>query len=87
MSQAVAEGHGGPAVEFTVDGQPFKTDERDQLASAILTKYAKVDPANYELGELEGKDPQPKLFKNNEVVHIHPGARFVTVRIGPGPVE
>jgi hypothetical protein len=87
MSQAVAEGHRAPAVEFTVDGQPFKTDEREQLASAILTKYAKVDPANYELGELEGRDPQPKVFKDNEVVHIHPGARFVTIRVGPGPVE
>lgn len=84
--QAVPGGH-LETVHFTIDGQPFETDDPDQLASAILANYAKVDLENYQLGELDGHDPQPKLFKSDEIVHIHPGARFVTVRIGPGPVE
>ena len=74
-------------IPFTVDGQPFETTDADQQAQAILVNYAKVDPANYQLGELEGHNPEPKLFANDQVVHIHTGARFVTVRIGPGPVE
>lgn len=74
-------------VAFTVDGQPFSTDDPDQQAKTILTNYAKLDPADYQLGELDGHDPQPKLYAADDVVHIHPGARFVTVRIGPGPVE
>jgi hypothetical protein len=72
---------------FTVDGEPFETDARRQLASAILTNYANVSPADYQLGELRGHDPKPKLFANDETVEIHEGARYVTVRIGPGPVE
>ena len=74
-------------IHFTIDGQPFETRDPNQLASTLLKDYAKVDPANYQLGELEGNDPKPKLFKSDEIVHIRPGARFVTVRIGPGPVE
>lgn len=74
-------------ISFTIDGQPFDTADADQQAQAILVNYAKVDPANYQLGELEGQSPEPKLFTNDQIVHIHDGARFVTVRIGPGPVE
>jgi hypothetical protein len=74
-------------VAFTVDGEPFETDEPKQLASTILTNYAKVDPTQYQLGELEGKNPTPKLYANTDTVEIHEGARYVTVRIGPGPVQ
>ena len=72
---------------FTVDGEPFETDERKQLASAILTNYAKVSTADYQLGELHGHDPTPKLFADDQTIEIREGARYVTVRIGPGPVE
>jgi hypothetical protein len=72
---------------FTVDGEPFETDEPKQLASAILTNYAKVSTTEYQLGELDGHNPTPKLFANDQTVEIHEGARYVTVRIGPGPVE
>ena len=74
-------------IHFTVDGQPFETDEPKRLASAILTDYAKVSTADYQLGELDGHNPTPKLFADEQTVEIHGGARYVTVRIGPGPVE
>jgi hypothetical protein len=83
---AATAGHEQP-IHFTVDGEPFVTDDRAQLASAILANYAKLDPANYQLGELHGHDPKPQLLASDEVVHIHPGARYVAVRTGPGPVE
>lgn len=87
MTDEAGPGGHRQLIHFTVDGQPFETDDPDQRAGAILTNYAKVNPENYQLGEFHGHDPKPKLFKSDEIVHIQPGARFVTVRIGPGPVE
>jgi hypothetical protein len=84
--EAAVEGH-RKEVHFTVDGEPFETRDPEQRAREILKKYAKVDPEHYELGELEHHDPKPKVFKNDEIVHIRQDARFVTVRVGPGPVE
>lgn len=87
MSDETALAGSKHEVVFRVDGEPFETDEPKQLASAILTNYAKVDPAHYQLGELEGKNPTPKLYADTDTVEIHEGARYVTVRIGPGPVQ
>lgn len=74
-------------IHFTVDGEPFVTEEQKQLASAILTNFARVSTADYQLGELDGHNPTPKRFANDQTVEIHEGARYVTVRLGPGPVE
>jgi hypothetical protein len=87
LDQHSAQNPAGPPVQFTIDGEPFTSDERALLASTLLTKFAKVDPANYDLGELHGKDPNPRVYADAETVHLHPGARFVTLRTGPGPVE
>ncbi len=87
MSEHPDGGSRRQPIHFTIDGQPFETEDPERLAGVILVEYAKVSPDNYQLGELEGHDPHPKLFKSDDLVHIHPGARFVTVRIGPGPVE
>ena len=80
-------GHGAPPVEFTIDGEPFESVDRDPLANYMLSELAKVDPANYDLGELHGNNPEPRVYGDDDRVHLHPGARFVTVRTGPGPVE
>jgi hypothetical protein len=87
MSDEVGPGGHHHLIRFSVDGQLFETDDPEQRAGAILTNYAKMNPEDYQLGELEAHDPKPKLFKSDEIVHIRPEARFVTVRIGPGPVE
>lgn len=87
MSDEAGAGGHADLIHFTIDGQPFETDDPKQLASAILTNYANVSSEDYQLGELEGHNPEPRLFTSDEIVHIRPGARFVTVRIGPGPVE
>jgi hypothetical protein len=79
-------GHHRP-IRFTVDGEEFETDDPEQRAAEMLERYAKLSPENYQLGELRGDDPKPKLFKSDDIVHIRSGARFVSVRIGPGPVE
>lgn len=66
---------------FTIDGQPFTTDDLSQRASALL-RLAGLDPAIFDLGELEGKPPvvQTRRFDDAEVVTIKKGARFVSIR-------
>jgi len=67
------------AVKFTIDGQPYETTERRQEAAALL-RLAGLDPALYDLGELHGKRPQPVRYADTDIVEIHPGARFVSIR-------
>jgi len=67
------------AVQFTIDGRPYETTERKQQAAALL-RLAGLDPALYDLGELHGQRPQPVRYADTELVEIHPGARFVSIR-------
>jgi hypothetical protein len=66
-------------VPFTIDGRPFETTERQQTAAALLV-LAGLDPALFDLGELEGHRPQPVRFADDEIIEIHPDARFVSIR-------
>jgi hypothetical protein len=66
-------------ISFTIDGEPFTTAEREMTARALL-ELAKLDPARYDLGELAGARPEPKRFSDDDIVHIHPKARFVSIR-------
>jgi hypothetical protein len=69
-----------PALPFTIDGVAFTTHDDDQEVAALL-RLAGVDPANHYLarvGEATHLDPA-------ELVKIHPGDEFVTVR-HDGPV-
>ena len=67
-------------IPFTIDGQPFTTDDLSQRASALL-RLAGLDPATFDLGQLVGKDhPETKRFADNEVVTIVKDARFVSIR-------
>lgn len=82
--QAVNESQGpdsfGRSIPFTIDGEPFTTNDIRQKASALL-HLAGLDPANYDLGELQGKErPQTKIFDDDEIVIIEKDARFVSVR-------
>ena len=67
-------------ISFTIDGQPFMTDDPSQRAAALL-RLAGLDPAIYDLGELQGKErPQTKRFADDELVAIEKDARFVSIR-------
>ena len=67
-------------IPFTIDGQPFTTDDLSQPASALL-RLAGLNPATFDLGELEGKErPQTKRFDDNEIVSIVKDARFISIR-------
>ena len=82
--QAVNESQGpdsiGRSIPFSIDGEPFTTNDLSQKASALL-QLAEVDPANYDLGELQGKEkPQTKKFDDDDLVIIEKDARFVSIR-------
>ena len=67
-------------IPFTIDGQPFTTDDLSQRASALL-RLAGLDPAIFDLGELRGKErPQTKRFNDDEIVAIVKNARFISIR-------
>ena len=67
-------------IPFTIDGQQFETDDLSQKASELL-RLAGLDPANYDLGEIKGKDrPETKRFNDDDLVEIEKDARFVTIR-------
>jgi hypothetical protein len=65
-------------IHFTIDGQPFTTKDRRQSASALL-RLVGLDPARYDLGELE-PGGKTNRFADDEVVTIRPNARFVSIR-------
>ena len=67
-------------IPFTIDGQPFTTDDLSQHASALL-RLAGLDPATFDLAELVGKEhPETRRFTDDDVVTIVKDARFISIR-------
>ena len=67
-------------IPFTIDGQQFEKDDLSQKASELL-RLAGLNPANYDLAELKGKDhPERVRYNDDEIVVIEKDARFVTIR-------
>ncbi len=68
------------SIPFTIDGQPYTTDDLSQTAADLL-RLAGLDPGTYDLGELIGKDrPETKRFDDGDLVEIEKDARFVSIR-------
>jgi len=66
-------------VEFTIDGQREHTTVRRQPAVDLL-RLVGLDPARYDLGRLHAHHHQPTRFADDEMVEIHQGDRFVSIR-------
>ena len=67
-------------IPFTIDGQPFTTEDASQKASDLLL-LAGLSPDLYDLGEIRGKErPETTRFQDNNTVVIEKDARFVSVR-------
>ena len=68
------------SIPFTIDGQPYTTDDLSQTAADLL-RLAGLDPSTYDLGELRGKEgPETKRFDDADPVEIEKDARFVSIR-------
>ena len=66
-------------IRFSIDGQLYSTEEPRQKAAALL-EMAGLDPAVFDLGEIQSRTSQPKWFADNDEVTIEEGARFVSIR-------
>lgn len=66
-------------IEFTIDGQIETTSVRQQRAADLL-RLVHLDPARYDLGQLHGHTHQPTRFRDDQIVQIHQGDRFVSIR-------
>ena len=66
-------------IELTIDGRPERTTVRRQPAADLL-RLAGLDPALYDLGQLHGHHQPPTRFRDDQIVDIHQGDRFVSIR-------
>ena len=66
-------------IPFTIDGQPYETDDLSQYAADLL-RLAGLDPAMYDLGEVTKDGPAKHPFKDDDIVEIHKDARYVSIR-------
>ena len=72
-------------IPFAIDGRPYATDEVRHKASELL-RMAGLDPAIYDLGEIERREPgRTKRYNDDDIVNVTKGARFVSIR-QRGPV-
>ena len=80
MTTAFTAGPSQRSIPFTIDGQPYTTDDISQTAADLL-RMAGLNPDTYDLGELIGKErPETKRFDDGELVEIEKDARFVSIR-------
>ncbi|HSZ58354.1 MAG TPA: hypothetical protein VK797_22000 [Tepidisphaeraceae bacterium] len=74
-------------IEYTVDGEPQATTEKELTANQIL-EHAKINPQTNYLVELLGPHER-KSFEDqpNDEVRLHDEMRFVSVARCPTPVS
>jgi hypothetical protein len=74
-------------IHFTLDGEPYTTDEPRMTPNHILQTFGHLDPLKNYLVQLEGNHKESYLDKGDEPIRVHEHARFISVRIGPTPVS
>jgi hypothetical protein len=75
---------GQPPVTFTLDGVEYTVEDRRQPAADLL-RLAGLDPADYDLLRVVGKD-QEQRFHDQDEVQLVPGGRYLSFFTGPTPV-
>lgn len=78
--------HGNPPVTFTIDGVEYSSNDRRQTAGDLL-RLAGLDPADYDLLRVVGKDENEQRFQDSEEVQLIPGGRYLSLFTGATPVE
>lgn len=86
MDERTKPPKGRLAVEFTVDGEAYRSEERELTAGEIL-RLAGKDPAAHYLVEVRGKREREEYKDSDQKVKVHPGSKFVTVFTGSTPVS
>jgi len=77
-----------PIFKYTVDDEPFETDQHTLTPRYILTKNAHKDVSLFYLVLRTGNAP-PHSYKDqlDESIHMHEKMTFYTNAIGPTPVS
>jgi hypothetical protein len=78
------KGSGQPPVTFTLVGVEYTVDDRRQPAAEVL-RLAGLDPTDYDLLRVVGKDNE-KRYKDQEEVQLVPGGRYLSFFTGSTPV-
>lgn len=86
MEEQTKPPKGLPAVEFTVDGEAYRSEEHELTAGEIL-RLAEKDPSAHYLVEVRGKREREEYKDPDQTVRVHPGSKFVTVFTGSTPVS
>lgn len=66
-------------ISFSIDGRAFTITDPKQTAGGLL-HLAGLDPNGYDLGELHGNNPKPKVYDDSDTLHVQNGDRFVSIR-------
>jgi hypothetical protein len=66
-------------VPITIDGRPYEVEGGPHLTAADLLQLAGLDPSGYDLAEVLGHGVV-RTYRDDEVVDVRPGERFVSVR-------
>ncbi|MDQ4143441.1 MAG: multiubiquitin domain-containing protein [Actinomycetota bacterium] len=66
-------------ISFTIDGRPFRITDPKQTVGGLL-HLAGLDPNGYDLGELRGNNPKPKVYDDSDTLQVQNGDRFVSIR-------
>jgi hypothetical protein len=84
MTASNGNTRGQPPVTFTVDGVEYTVQDRRQPAADLL-RLAGLDPADYDLLRIVGKDNEQR-FRDQEEVQLVPGGRYLSFFTGATPV-
>lgn len=75
-----------PPIPYSVDDEGQTTTEDHLSANQILTN-AGIDPTKHYLVQLVGRNQVSYQGKGEELIHMHPNLKFISVFIGDTPVS
>jgi hypothetical protein len=78
------KGRGGRPVTVTLDGVEYTVEDRRQPAADVL-RLAGLDPADYDLMRVVGKDKEQR-YHDQEEVQLVPGGSYLSFFTGSTPV-
>lgn len=69
-----------------IDGESFEIPKKRMTANEILA-LGEISPNEHYLVEIKGKYQDSFEDKGDEEIHLHEGAKFISVFVGPTPVS
>lgn len=75
------------AVDFTIDGEPFATNEHALTPRQLLEDFIHLDPTTHYLIWVHGPEQTSYETDPDAVIKIHEKQTFITASLGPTPVS